>query len=66
MPILITGLAISWLHAANHTYDALVHPGAGQAGLVDAAGVTAIAVALTAGVLLIRRADPRARETGTG
>ena len=66
MPILLTGLAISWLHALNHAYDAVVHPGAGQAGLVDTANVTAIAVALTAGVLLVRRADERPREAEAG
>ena len=66
MPILLTGLAISWLHALNHAYDALAHPGAGQAGLVDAASVTAIAVALTAGLFLVRRSDERPRGAESG
>ena len=45
--LLLIGVAVSWLHAINHLYDALEHPGTGQAGIADAAYIVAIAFALT-------------------
>lgn len=53
--ILVLGLGASWIHAANHAYDALVHPGEGAASLLDAANVVGIAVALSVGVALTWR-----------
>ena len=52
-PIIWLALAASWIHAANHTFDALANPGMGQASLLDAANVIAIAVALTVGAFLV-------------
>jgi hypothetical protein len=54
-PILLLGLLASWLHTLNHGYDALVHPGMGQAGLIDTAQVAAIAIALSVGTWLALR-----------
>jgi hypothetical protein len=45
--LLLIGVAVSWLHAINHLYDAFVHPGTGRAGVSDAAVIVAIAFALT-------------------
>jgi hypothetical protein len=49
------GLGASWLHAANHTYDALLHPGTGRASPTDAATIVAVALALTLGAWLAWR-----------
>ena len=54
-PILLLGLLASWLHTLNHGYDALAHPGMGQAGLVDTAQVAALAIALSVGTWLALR-----------
>jgi hypothetical protein len=54
-PILLLGLLASWLHTINHGYDALVHPGMGQAGLIDTAQVAALAIALSVGTWLALR-----------
>jgi hypothetical protein len=45
--LLLIGVAVSWLHAINHLYDAFEHPGTGRAGVSDAAVIVAIAFALT-------------------
>jgi hypothetical protein len=55
--LLLIGVAVSWLHALNHLYDAFEHSGMGRAGPVDAAVIAAIAFALTvAAVPFVRRA----------
>ena len=53
--VLLLGLGASWVHAANHGYDALLHSGVGAASLLDAANIAGIAVALTVGVALTWR-----------
>jgi hypothetical protein len=58
-PILALALAASWLHALNHGYDALVHPGEGAASFLDAANIIGMAVALTIGAWLALRAGAR-------
>jgi hypothetical protein len=45
--LLLIGVAVSWLHAINHLYDAFEHPGTGRAGVSDAGVIVAIAFALT-------------------
>jgi hypothetical protein len=62
-PILLLGLLASWLHTLNHGYDALVHPGMGQAGPIDTAQVAALAIALSVGTWLALR--PQARVEGS-
>ena len=52
-PIIWLALAASWIHAANHTFDALANPGMGQASPLDAANVIAVAIALTVGAFLV-------------
>jgi hypothetical protein len=54
-PILLLGLLASWLHTLNHGYDALAHPGVGQAGIIDTAQVAALAIALSVGTWLALR-----------
>lgn len=56
-PILLLGLLASWLHTLNHAYDALVHPGMGQAGLIDTVQVAALAIALSVGTWLALRSE---------
>ncbi|MEO5703729.1 MAG: hypothetical protein ABIZ52_03430 [Candidatus Limnocylindrales bacterium] len=50
------GLAATWLHALNHTYDAVFNAGQGQASLLDAGMILGMALALTLGTMLSRTA----------
>jgi hypothetical protein len=45
--LLLIGVTVSWLHAINHLYDAVEHPGTGRAGVSDAAVIVAVAFVLT-------------------
>ena len=53
--ILVLGLGASWIHALNHAYDALSHPGVGSASVLDAANILGVAIALSVGVALTWR-----------
>lgn len=53
--ILVLGLGASWIHAANHTFDALMHAGEGAASWLDVANILGMAIALSVGTALVWR-----------
>jgi hypothetical protein len=65
--LLLIGVAVSWLHALNHLYDAFEHPGTGRAGVSDAAVIVGIAFALTvASVPFVSRSSLGFADTNAG
>jgi len=64
LPVLYIGVAVSWLHALNHVYDALSRPGVGSSGFADAATIIAVAVVLTVAALAVSRPTGLFERTG--
>ena len=62
--LLYIGIAVSWLHAVNHLFDAVSHPGTGQAGLADTLVIVAPAIALTAATIVLARPTGLFERTG--
>lgn len=54
--ILVLALVASWIHAANHTIDAINHAGEGSASVLDAGNIVGMAAILTLGIALTWKA----------